>query len=62
MTWSLKDKDLIEFAPNGMTTRKDDDTKSSMLVADDTSDATLSEACHYFHPSGKENDSVVNPL
>jgi hypothetical protein len=61
MTWSPKDKDLIEFAPNGMATRKDDDTKS-MPVADGTYDATLSEACHYFLPPGFENDSVVSAL
>jgi hypothetical protein len=60
MAWFPKDKDSIEFAPNGTMTRKDNN--KSLSVADSTCDATLSEACHYFPPSGKENDSVVNAL
>jgi hypothetical protein len=61
MAWFPKDKDLIEFAPNGMPTRMVENNKS-LSVADSTCDVTLSEACHYFLPSGKENDSVVNAL
>jgi hypothetical protein len=60
MAWFSQVKDLIEFAPNGTPTRMENN--KSLSVADGTSDGTLSEACHYFLPSGKENDSVVNAL
>jgi hypothetical protein len=55
MAWFSQVKDLIEFAPNGMPTRMVENNKS-LSVADSTSDATLSKACHCFPSSGKEND------
>jgi hypothetical protein len=45
MAWFSQVKDLIEFAPNGMPTRMAENNKR-LSVADGTSDATLSEACH----------------